>query len=438
MRVGHGVAPLPVPDGTPLGGYADRPGPSTGTLHELEVACLTFAGSAGRFALVVAEVVCANADASAAVRASVAAALAEAEPGTPVVDVWLCATHTHSGPDTGCTSGGAATPEPWAGALAGAAAAAARVAVADERAVGATLYRGLLRDVGSPRNAAGAEAAVIADAVAFEGPDGAPAGVLAIVPVHPTVLPADSTVVSGDLTGATRVALRRMLAGGDTSAAAPWVVVATGPAGDISTRRTRVAQTPAEAERLGALAARQLDALVRDAAGMALWAPGDDVPLAAARRTLALPLRRQDPAALEALRARLRAERDAAQDGGAGARTLTTALQGVDVAEAVAARAGSGHASVELELSAARLGPLALLGLGAEPYHGIGAELRAGRAGPTTLLGYANGHVGYLPDAAAYDTTDYEVLSSPLARDAAATAVAALNDLVPNPMENTP
>jgi hypothetical protein len=53
------------------------------------------------------------------------------------------------------------------------------------------------------------------------------------------------------------------------------------------------------------------------------------------------------------------------------------------------------------------------------------------------VLGYANGHAGYLPDAAAYATTDYEVLSSPLAQDAAATAVAALIDLIPDPTENT-
>src|SRR4051794_10888315 len=107
MRVGHGVALLRVPDGTPLGGYADRPGPSTGTLHPLEVACVTVAGAAGRFAVIVAEVVCANADASAAVRAEVGAALRAGDRMTPLVDTWLCATHTHSGPDTGCASGGA-------------------------------------------------------------------------------------------------------------------------------------------------------------------------------------------------------------------------------------------------------------------------------------------------------------------------------------------
>jgi hypothetical protein len=322
--------------------------------------------------------------------------------------------------------------------LAAASAEAAAAAVASERPLAARVHTGVLRDVGSPRNADAAGAEVVADAIAFGAPGAAPAGVLAVVPVHPTVLPAESRVVSGDLTRAIRVALRAELAtGGGNGAGAPWVVIATGPAGDISTRRTRRAQTSEEVERLGALAARQLAALVRAGDGDgALWNGGDEAaPVMAARRALPLPLRRQDPAALGVLRATLRADRDSAAPGSAAARTLTTALHGVDVAEAVAARADR---ALALELSAARLGDLALVGLGAEPYHALGDDLRTRRAGPTVPLGYVNGHIGYRPDAPAYDTTDYEVLSSPLARDAAATAVAALNDLVPNPMENTP
>jgi neutral ceramidase len=443
MRVGHGTAPLPVAPGTPMGGYAGRPGPASGVLHELEVACLTFATGAGRrFALVVAEVVCANADAAAAVRARVTEELGAADPATGVVDVWLCATHTHAGPDTGCVSGGGPTPEPWTGALAEAAAAAARAALADERPRSARLHAGMLRDVGSPRNAGDGEAVVAVDVVAFAGAEHELCGVLAVVPVHPTVLPAESTLVSGDLTREIRVALHRELGRDRAALAAPWVVVATGPAGDISTRRTRRAQTPAEAERLGVHAARQLAALVRSGDATALW-DGADAPdagaaetLAAARRTLPLPMRRQDAAALAALRAALQDDHARAPAGSAAARTLETALQGVDVAEAVAVRAAPGDA-VALELSAARLDALTVLALGAEPYHALGAELRARRGGPAVVLGYANGHAGYLPNAAAYATTDYEVLSSPLAQDAAATAVAALIDLIPDPTENT-
>jgi hypothetical protein len=49
------------------------------------------------------------------------------------------------------------------------------------------------------------------------------------------------------------------------------------------------------------------------------------------------------------------------------------------------------------------------------------------------VLGYANGHVGYLPDEDAYSEAGYEVLSSPFGPAAAATTVAALIDLLPDP-----
>ena len=93
--------------------------------------------------------------------------------------------------------------------------------------------------------------------------------------------------------------------------------------------------------------------------------------------------------------------------------------------------------AIELSLSAARIGRLALLAIGAEPFHSFGSQLRDLCADPAIVLGYANGHVGYLPDAAAYesDPTGYEVLSSPLPPEAAATTVASLIELLPPPTE---
>ncbi|MGZ4580467.1 MAG: hypothetical protein ACXVXG_07500 [Nocardioidaceae bacterium] len=78
-------------------------------------------------------------------------------------------------------------------------------------------------------------------------------GLLAVLAVHPTVLPAANREVSPDLPGA----VRRALAGH-----VRWSVVATGAAGDMSTRASRRAQTPAEVDRLGTEAAGQLRALL--------------------------------------------------------------------------------------------------------------------------------------------------------------------------------
>jgi neutral ceramidase len=425
VRVGHGSALLPVADGSAMGGYVDRPGPSSGVLDELQVDCVTVRGAGGRLVLVVAEVVCVNVDLAAEVRRRVREALAGAV--GPVVDVWACATHTHSGPDVGCVAGGGPTPVAWRRRIADAAVEAARAAVAAERECAGRLHAGELRDVGSRRGHERAEHRVSVDVVSCVDADGAVEGVLAVVPVHPTVLPAGSTLVSGDLAAAIRAALRRRL----TSPHAPWVVVATGAAGDISTRRTRRAQTPQECRRLGEQAAEQIVTLMRTAPTNVWDAAADDC--SSRRRTVALPVRRQDPADLQALRETLE-ERHAAQlrDGAtASARSLETALQGVEVARSHDGWAGLD--AIDVSLSAARLGRLCLFGIGAEPFHGLGDDLRSRCADPAVTLGYVNGHVGYLPDADAYSEPAYEVLSSPLPRDAAATTVASLLDLLPDP-----
>jgi neutral ceramidase len=358
VRVGHGTAPLPVPDGTPMGGYAAREGASSGVLDPLQVDVVAIGG----FTLVVAD----------------ALQIEEAIPGA-----WVCATHTHAGPER-----------------AELADAVASVAL-EEREVTCRFHTGWLDGIGS-RRGADRPARVRVDVLSF----GEAWGVLAIVPVHPTVLPAANTRVSADLHGAIRRALAREF---------DWAVVATGAAGDISTRRTRRAQTPAECERLGAEAARQIAALVRTPPD-AEWSSG---AVATASCTLALPAREQDAGALAALRDSLEADYARAPD-----RTLETALQGVALASARASLE-----PVPLVLSAARLGPLTLYGIGGEPFHSLREAL------PGALLGYVNGHAGYLPDAAAFAAPGYEVLASPLRPDAAALAVAALIELTPDPTE---
>jgi neutral ceramidase len=398
-----------------MGGYAKREGASSGVLDPLEVHCVLL----GRFALVVADVLCVNEDLAAAARQQVRRELGSVE------DVWVCATHTHSGPELGCAPGGGVTPPSWRRAISDAAAAAARAAAARQRDSAGRFHTGELCDVGSRRGDDVGDARVSVDVVSCVDRDGRLFGVLAVVPVHPTVLPASSTAISGDLASAIRTSLRAALG-------SPWVVVATGAAGEISTRRTRRAQTADECRRLGAEAAEQIAALMRFAP-TPIWECGTTAP-AAARHRLALPARCEGGGdQVVALRAALEDEhaRELRRGATAAARTIETTLQGLDVAQARRpARA------VQLPLSAARLGRLALLGIGAEPFHSLGEALRARCAGPSVVLGYANGHAGYLPDTAAYAKTGYEALSSPFRRDAAATAVAALIDLLPDHPED--
>ncbi|TDC51509.1 hypothetical protein E1212_12060 [Jiangella ureilytica] len=410
MRAGHGTALLSVPDGTPMGGYAARTSPSAGMLAPLQVDCVSIAAGADRFLLVVAELVGVNADLVAQIRRRI--------PG----EVWVCATHTHSGPDVGSRPGGGTTPAAWVDAVSDAAAEAARRAVATETECVASHHAGVLDGVGARRSADTGERRVPVDLLRFADGDRL-AGVVAVVPVHPTVLPASSCVVSGDLAAWIREALRDELAAG--GGPVPWVVVATGAAGDISTRWTRTAQTEADGRRLAGLAATRLAELLDAGPGRA-WTADDGI--AVSRRTLTLPVRRDDRDRLDELRDVFAAQLAGVPADDPAGRAAVTALQGV---EAAAARTHGGAAadavvpeSVALELAVARLGELTLHGIGGEPF----LSLRDAAA-PAVLLGYANGYAGYLPAAADFDTPAYEVLISPFRPDAADDVAGALHEL---------
>lgn len=397
MRTGHGSATLSVPDGTPLGGYAARTWPSSGTLAPLRVDCVSIAAGTDRFLLIVAELAGVNTDLVAEIRRRVAG------------EVWVCATHTHSGPDVGSRAGGGTTPAPWLTAVAAAAAEAVSLAVARETECVASHHVGVVDGVGSRRGADTGERRVPVDLLRF-GPADRPDGVLAVLPVHPTVLPASSCVVSGDLPAWVREQLRARLPG------TPWVVVATGAAGDVSTRWTRTTQTADEGRRLAGLAAEQLAALL--AAPGRGWTADDGI--GAARATLTLPVRHDDPHRLDELRAEFAGRLAGLADGDPAGRAAVTALQGV-----AAAAGRTRDATVPLELSAVRLGGLTLQGIGGEPF----LSLRDAAA-PAVLLGYANGYAGYLPAAADFATPGYEVLISPFRPDAAERAAGVLRELV--------
>ena len=182
-------------------------------------------------------------------------------------DVWISATHTHAGPETGCAPGGAATPAPWLDRItelavdaAARATAAATVATVEVRTTRVTCVGGL-RSGPRPGRSVPVDVLTVHDG-------GRVTGAIVVLPVHPTVLDAENRLVSADLAGAVRTALAAELNGA-------WVVVATGAAGDVSTRPFRREQTPAECARLGALVA---DAVVEALRGCRRDRPGRGRP----------------------------------------------------------------------------------------------------------------------------------------------------------------
>ncbi|MQA06110.1 MAG: hypothetical protein GEV07_26460 [Streptosporangiales bacterium] len=386
VAVGHAAVELGVPAGTPLGGYADRTLGATGSSDPLELRVVTMTDGRRRFVWAIADLVCVNTDLAAAVRTTV-----------PDTTSWLSATHTHAGPETGCRPGGAATPAPWRDRLTDAVAAAAAAAVRAETPAALVLRHGELTDVAGQRSGPQPRQSVPFDVLEFRA-GSTTHGVLVVLPVHPTVLGADNTCTSADLPGAVRRALGERLPG-------TWCVVATGAAGDVSTRPHRRAQDPRELARLGDLVAGQVASL--------LQTPGRDVTgdgaVAAVAAEGGVPLPpRTDPPADKALLADLDRQVDQLPAGSAARRTAYTRLQGARLAhQAVAVRGPTCAVGV------LTVGELRLAAVGAEPYLELADRWRA-LAGPDALLvGYTGGYLGYLPTRAAYETNEYEAAVSP-------------------------
>jgi hypothetical protein len=391
MRTGFATVPLPVTEPTPMGGYAGRVGTSIGTRDPLRITALTWFDGRRRFALVLADLICVNADVVAAARAA-----------TIDVDaLWLAASHTHSGPETGCVPGGAATPPPWSHRIPEAVAAAVAAAVRTETDTVGRWRTGLLADVGSVRSAAPGLAQVPLDLVEVVDGAGHRAGLLIVLPVHPTVLPAANLLVSADLVGAVRAALAHRL-GPDT-----WLAVATGAAGDISTRHTRRGHGGAELARLGtAVAEHCLAELARPA--VPAWGAGDRLDWRTGSARLA-----PKPSSAADRRAMVEAATRAVAAARAGGDPAALRIAEGDLTGArLAGTAAVPERELDVEVAAARIGALSLAALPGEPFLALGEALRRDRPGPTAVLGYANGYPGYLPTEGAYAQPRYEVLAA--------------------------
>ncbi|MDB5075268.1 MAG: hypothetical protein JWO42_1447, partial [Chloroflexi bacterium] len=243
----------------------------------------------------------------------------------------------------------------------------------------------------------------------------APSAILGSFPAHPTVMSAANLEITADLPGAFRRSLASRLGN-----AQPWIALATGAAADISSRHVRRGQDFVELDRLGDVLAARAERIIQQATmvipdGQAITLDSRSVRIPVAIKSF------PSEADLAAEEQQLRA----AQPVSPGeARTIETALQGVDGARRLARKA---HALPRVaELNALRIGPVALVTVPGELYNALGARLRSATGHPVMVIGYANGHVGYLPSADAYANMDYEVLTSPVVLGTAERLVSAL------------
>lgn len=383
-----------------MGGYAARTAPADAVHDPLFARALALGTRSAPLILVVCDLVSVDEELVHEVRRQVAA-------GLPGASVWLCATHTHSGPDVGRLLA-AREPDPRViRRVTSGAARAAREAVDHLRPVRAAWASGPIEGVATNRDHPGSGEDVRLDVLClFADGDGppTPSAVFGSFPCHPTVMGPGNLAISADLPGAVRRQVRERVGQGT------WVTLATGAAGDISTRHVRQGQGFEEVERLGRLLAEQAQALISTARPLALGTPvirEAEVPL----QRKALP----DAEALEAAETAIERQRAAALQAGdaATARTLETTLQGIHAATQLAQveAAMPGRATI----AAATLGDLGVAAIPGELYNRLGQDIRHGVKPAVLLLGYANGYIGYIPTQEAYQSLDYEVLTSPFA-----------------------
>lgn len=406
MKVGHGTALLPVPDGTRLGGYADRIGTSLGRFGDLQVHALAIADSTGAmFALVECDVVCVNAD-------LVADCVAELR-NIGFAEAWVGATHTHSGPDTGCLPAGTSTPEPWRATLRDAVVAAARSAMTSLVQAIATTHPCVVSGVAGIRSSPPNLIDVPVDVIALHDTNSRLIGLFVVVPIHSTVLPAANLAVSADLIGGIRTYLER--------ATGAWAVVATGAAGDISTRHGRRSRTVAELTRLSAvIGQRVVQALASPSLPVA---EGRDA-LTFARRVVSAPVRSlADPRPPRAATTTPLGRMD--RDSSWLRNNIDQGTPAIESASIVG--------ELAVPLAVVGLGDLALCAIPGEPFLASAQQLRLSSRGShatTLLLGCTNGYRGYLPTADRFDAAGYEVLVSPFAQGTAERLVVELADMV--------
>ncbi|WP_231618736.1 SIS domain-containing protein [Nonomuraea sp. SBT364] len=407
MRAGHGVELIDVVGGEAMGGYADRTEGIAGTLDPLEVHAVTFAGGGHRFALIVADLVCVNADVVERIRAAVR--------DLGVDSCCVAATHTHASPESGCFPGGAPTPETLADRLLAASLQAVTAALADERDARLHATRARVADLGDRRVLPDRHAAdVPVDALVVSSPEGEVRGVVVVSPVHPTVLPAGNSAASADLNGG----IRRALRSGDR-----WVVAATGAAGDISTRHTRRGRDLAEVDRLGALVAEALPVgppprEERDRR------PAAPPPGERGRQTVLPPVSVRVELPPKPPEEFATAIASSADTRGAGERGRSVVHQGQRIARDLLTRGRT--LPYEVEVQAVRLGDVTLVAVPGELFLELGEAIRAAspaHGSPVIVLGYANGYLGYLPSRGTPAT--YETLVSPVAEGGGERVVAA-------------
>jgi hypothetical protein len=432
MRAGAAEVRLELPLGIPMMGYGARTGRASDEHDPLHVRALLLEGG-GRVLLVQLEVCLLAVPQAEALADRIARAT-----GLDRSEVWIAATHTHSGPETGAAESLAGAPLPdWVGPIHDAAEAAARAALHAVVPARAGLAVGSVEIGRNRREAGGAldREVVVLRVDATEPRGGGPLAVAFVHGTHPTVLGHENLAWSADWPGAAAARIREAF-----PSTVPLFLL--GAHGDVDPRTRGIQDLAVSGQSVGAgfeactTLGREVGDVVLAAAERATLREDFAVEPRSARVALAIHGGVDAAAAERALEAR---EADAARalglDPGEPLRVShalaleserTAGLSPEErrerlarvrlfVRDRTAARvAGGRHPEVEVRLL--RLGEALWLGLPAEATAELGLAWKSGRPPGSALLSNVGGWLRYLPHPdrfrAAHAHHHYEVLMS--------------------------
>jgi len=417
LRVGFAQAPIDVPPGLSMGGYALRSGVALGTAEPLLATAVALLSGRRRCAVVSLDLVSVTTPVSRLLRDALS------KSGFGDEDLILAATHTHSSPGQAQRKLVAddlyyepAALEAIERAVVHAVEAAADAAVEAEL----DAADGLIDGIATNRVPGAATLPPTGSLVLARSTSGQLLGAIVGYAAHPTVLGEDNLYYSPDFVGPFRTMLRRQLHG------VP-IVFLNGASGDLSTRFTRHARTPEENDRLGAALAAQFAPLVEAAR------PIRSTPLDASSVSFEVQARSFPPAAeIDRTLAEARAQYRRAVDAGEPAAEIRTAQNDLIGAEALAALAHSARDRRETAtLRAIRIGDLAVLGVPGELFSELGnAIARPSQVRDLMIATCADGYLSYILPSQMARAAHYEALVSWVRPETGEQLVAAANQVL--------
>jgi len=408
MRAGtHRVDITPSP-GVPMDGYIARARGAEGVHDSLFARALVLESGGCRVALVSADLCGIDAALAGDIRRRI-----EQEVGIPPSHTLLAMSHTHAGPVVAprrIIQGSDAYRESLQGRLVGAVAAAAGRLVPVAAGAGRVkVYLGINRRERTPDNRTvlgvnpSGYASAYSHVLLVARERGGPLGILFTYGAHPVVLGPENLELSGDYPGcAARVVEENF---GDSAVA----LCALGFAGDVNVSHEK--RDFGEVETVGTALGR---AVLEELKGVDV---ASDLELDA--RSIVVPLPLEPPPPLrEAERILYDRRHGLTSLLGRGEEEveINERRMAVEWAAELVRLAAEGREAytADLEIQVVRIGSIALVALSAEVFAEYGKLLE--ELSPfehTFAVSNANGGIGYLPTAAAFDEGGYEVETAP-------------------------